>query len=81
VIVPSTLFTSAWSLLLFVSCLLAQLLVPLDYVRRLTNFLFDVEHHPLTAIAWVAGTLIVFGALAMRAMHWIFPIAAAGLGD
>jgi hypothetical protein len=72
VIVPSTLFTSAWSLLLFVSCLLAQLFVPLDYVRRLTNFLFDVEHHPLTAIAWVAGTLIMLGALAIKAVRWIY---------
>jgi hypothetical protein len=73
VIIPSTLLTSIWSLLLFVSCLVAQLLVPIDYLRRFTAFWFrDVEHHPLTAIAWVAATLIVVGALAIKAVHWVY---------
>jgi len=60
-----------WTLLLFISCLVAQLLVPIDYLRRFTAFWFkDVEHHPLTAIAKVAATLIVVGATAVKAVHW-----------
>jgi hypothetical protein len=66
------MLASAWSVLVFVSAIAAQLLAPIDHVRRLTNFLFDVEHHPLTAIAWVAGTLIVVGALAIKAVRWIY---------
>jgi hypothetical protein len=73
VIVPSTMLTSVWTFLLFVSCLIAQLLVPIDYLRRFTTFWFkDVEHHPLTAIAKVAATLIVIGAFAIKAVRWIY---------
>jgi hypothetical protein len=73
VVIPSTLLTSAWTFLLFVSCPVAQLLAPIDHLRRFTAFWFrDVEHHPLTAIAWVAGTLIVLGALAIKAVRWIY---------
>ena len=71
IFIPSTMLTSMWTLLLFISCLVAQLLVPIDYLRRFTAFWFkDVEHHPLTAIAKVAATLIVVGATAVKAVHW-----------
>ena len=72
VLIPSTLLTSVWTFLLFVSCLLAQLLTPLDYLRRFTKFWFkDVEHKPLTAIAKVAASLIVVGAVVVKAVRWI----------
>jgi hypothetical protein len=73
VIVPSTLLTSVWTFLLFVSCLIAQLLVPIDYLRRFTSFWFkNVEKRPLTAIAKVAATLIVVGAMAIKAVRWVY---------
>src|SRR5262249_8194842 len=73
VVVPSTMLTSVWTLLFFVSSLFAQLLVPIDYLRRFTAFWFrDVEHHPLTAIAKVAATLIIGGAVVIKAVRWIY---------
>ena len=73
VIVPSTMLTSVWTLLLFVSCLLSQLLVPIDWLRRFTAFWFkDVEHKPLTAIAKVAATLIIMGAFAIKGVRWVY---------
>lgn len=73
VLTPSTLLTSAWALILFLSGIVAQLLVPIDYLRRFTAFWFkDVEHKPLTAIAKVAATLIVVGAFAIKAVHWMY---------
>jgi hypothetical protein len=73
VIVPSTLLTSVWTFLLFVSCLIAQLLVPIDYLRRFTSFWFkNVEKRPLTAIAKVAATLIFVGAMAIKAVRRVY---------
>lgn len=61
-----------WTFLLFISCLVAQLLVPIDYLRRFTAFWFkDVEHHPLTAIAKVAATLIIVGAVVVKVERWV----------
>ena len=72
VLFPSTMLTSVWTFLLFVSCVVVQLLVPIDYLRRFTTFWFkDVEHKPLTAIAKVAATLIVVGAFAIKGVRWI----------
>jgi hypothetical protein len=71
VIVPSTLMTSMWTLLL-VSSLLARILSQLDYLRRFTTWWFkDVEKRPLTAIAKVAATLIIIGAAAIKAVRWL----------
>lgn len=73
VIGPSTMLTSVWTFLLFVSRPIAQLLVPVDYLRRFIAFWFkDVEQKPLTAIAKVAATLIVLGAVAIKAVRWIY---------
>jgi hypothetical protein len=58
---------------LFISCLVTQLLVPIDYLRRFTAFWFkNVEKQPLTAIAKVAATLIVVGAMAIKVVRWIY---------
>jgi len=71
VIVPTNFLTSSWSLLIFISSVIAQLLIPIDYLRRLTVFWFkDVEKRPLTVIARVAATLVVVGAMAIKAVHW-----------
>ena len=73
VITPSTMLTSIWTFLLFISCLIAQLLVPIDHLRRFTTWWFkNVEHHPLTAIAKVAATLIVVGAMAIKVVRWVY---------
>jgi hypothetical protein len=73
VLPPSTLLTSVWTFLLFISAILAQLLVPIEYLRRVTRYWFkDVEKQPLTAIAKVAATLIVVGAMAIKAVRWIY---------
>jgi hypothetical protein len=70
---PSTLLTSIWTFLLFISCVIAQLLVPIDYLRRFTAFWFkDVEHHPSTAIAKVAATLIIVGAMTIKVVRWVY---------
>ena len=72
VVVPSTMLTSLWTLLLIVSGMIAQLLSPIDYVRRFTTWWFrDIETHPLTAIAKVAATLIIVSAVAVKTVRWI----------
>jgi hypothetical protein len=72
VIVPSTMLTSVWTLLIFVSSMIAQLLVPVDYIRRFTTWWFrDVENHPLTAVAKVGATLTILGAMVIKAARWI----------
>ncbi len=47
-----------------------MLLIPIDHLRQFTAWWFDVEKHPLTAIAKVAGTLIIIGALLIKAVRW-----------
>jgi hypothetical protein len=72
VVAPSTMLTSIWTLLVFASCIVAQVLIPIDYLRRFTTWWFrDVERHPLTAIAKVAATLIIVGAVAIKTVRWI----------
>jgi hypothetical protein len=67
----STLLTSAWVTLFLLSVLVVKLLAPLEYLRRFTIWWFeDIDAHPLRAIAKVAGTLIVIGALAFKAVRW-----------
>jgi len=74
VIVPSTLLTSTWTFLLLLSSVITMFLIPIDSVRRFTAWWFrDVEKRPLTALAKVAGTLIVIGAMAIKAVRWIGP--------
>jgi hypothetical protein len=49
-----------------------MLLLPVDYLRRFTVWWFrDIEKRPLTAIAKVAATLIIMGALAIKLVHWL----------
>jgi hypothetical protein len=46
-------------------------IVPFDYLRRFTAVWFrDVEKRPLTAIAKVAGTLIIVSSVAINVIHW-----------
>lgn len=73
----STMLTSAWVILLFVSVLLLKLITPLEYIRQFTLWWFDIDDHPLGAIARVAGALIVIGAfaiviaeVALKAVRW-----------
>jgi hypothetical protein len=68
---PSTMLTSAWVVLLVVSTILLKLLAQLEYVRRFTIWWFDVDEHPLRAIAEVAATLVVIGAIALKAGRWV----------
>jgi hypothetical protein len=68
VVGPSTLLTSAWTLLLLLSCIFASLLVRSDGLRRFSKWWFrDAAKHPLTAIAKVAGALIILGAVIIKA--------------
>jgi hypothetical protein len=72
VVVPSTMLTSLWTVLLIVSGMIAQLLNPLDYLRRFTAWWFrDIETRPLTAIAKVGAALIVLGSVVVKASQWI----------
>ena len=70
VFIPSTLLTSAWVLLFLLSSIVASLLRPLEYLRRFALWWFDIDKHPLKAIAKVAAVLIVVGAFTVKAMHW-----------
>lgn len=68
---PSTLLTSVWVILFLISSAVAELLAPLEYIRRLTIWWFkDIDAHPLTVIAKVAATLIVIGAFVLKAGRW-----------
>ena len=71
VVVPSTLLTSVWALLLLFSSILAMLLIPIDHLRRFTAWWFrDVDKRPLTALAKVMGTLIIIGAGIIKTVRW-----------
>ena len=71
IIIPSTLLTSAWVTLFFISAMILKLLAPLEYLRRFTLWWFkDLDAHPLRAIAKVAATLIVVGAFVLKAVRW-----------
>jgi hypothetical protein len=70
VFVPSTLLTSFWTSLLFLSNFVALLFYPVERLRILTLWWFrDVEKHPLTVIAKVTGTLIIATSLAISAIR------------
>jgi hypothetical protein len=72
VIIPSTLLTSTWVFLIFLSAIVSQLLIPLDRVRQFAAWWFrDVEKHPLTVIAKVTATMIIIGAGAIKIVHWM----------
>ena len=54
------------------SSVIAMLLVPIDQIRRFTAWWFrDVGKRPLTAIAKVAGTLIIIGSVVIKAVRWV----------
>jgi hypothetical protein len=60
-----------WTVLVVVSSCVAILLEPIDQIRRFTGWWFrDVEKRPLTAVAKVAGTLIIIGAVAIKGIRW-----------
>ena len=67
---PSTMLTSAWVILFQISVLLLKLLVLLEYLRRFTLWWFDIDAHPLRAIAKVMAILIVIAAFVLKAVHW-----------
>jgi len=72
VLIPSTLLTSLWTLLLVLTFFIVKLLIPLETLRRLTAFWFrDVEKYPLTSIAKVAATLIIAGATVIKVIRWV----------
>jgi hypothetical protein len=70
ILVTSTLLTSVWVILFLLSSLFVGALAPLEYIRRFTLWWFDIDRHPLKAIAKVAATLIVVGAFALKAVRW-----------
>jgi hypothetical protein len=72
VFIPSTMLTTIWTLFLFLSSIVTQLIAPIDYLRRFMAWWFrDVDRHPLTVIAKVAATLIVIGAGVIKVVRWI----------
>ena len=68
----STIFTSMWTLLLFLSVSFARLMLPFDYIRQFTVWWYkDVDRRPLTAIAKVAAVLIVATSTFITAIRWL----------
>jgi hypothetical protein len=63
VFVLSTLLTSAWTCLMLVSSMLVKTLLPLEWIRRFTSWFFDVDRHPIRAIAIVGGGLVWVGSV------------------
>jgi hypothetical protein len=59
--------------LFFISSVATGLLAPINQIRRFTACWFrDVEKQPLTAIAKVAATMIIVGAVALKAVHLLW---------
>jgi hypothetical protein len=56
-------------ILLLISSTIVGLRAPLEYLRRFTLWWFDIDKHPLKAIAKVAAALIVVGAVALQAVR------------
>ena len=69
VLYPSTLLTSAWVMLFLISSTIAGLLAPLEYLHRFILWWFDIERHPIKAIAKVAAALIVIGAAVFKVVQ------------
>jgi Transposase C of IS166 homeodomain len=57
-ILCSTLLTTVWTILFFVSTTLLKILLPL---QRFTAWFFDVEKRPLQAVGVVSGALVMIG--------------------
>ena len=71
VAVASTMLTSAWVVLFFISTLLLKILFPLEYIRRFTLWWFkDIDAHPLRAIAKVSAILIIIVAFTIKLARW-----------
>jgi len=65
------MLTSIWTFLLLISAIVSILLIAIDRVGRFTAWWFrDVEKRPLTALAKVAGTLIILGAVVIKTIRW-----------
>lgn len=70
VAIPTTLLTSAWTILLLLSTITAMCLLYTDYILHFTAWWFrDFEKRPLTSVAKVAGTLIIVGAVVIQGLR------------
>ena len=54
----STMLTSAWTFLTLISILVLKILIPLDYLRRGSIWLLDVDNHPIRSLGIVAGCIV-----------------------
>jgi hypothetical protein len=61
--IGSTVLTSIWTIFVLASFMLAKLILPLEYVRRITKWLFVVDRHPIRAIGFVAAGLVFLGSV------------------
>jgi len=64
----STLLTSVWTLLIFVSASLIRLAVYLQPVLRFMRWLFDMDQHPIKVIGLVFASIIWMGSVVY---YWI----------
>jgi hypothetical protein len=62
----STLLTSLWVILTFLSITILKLLLP---IHRFTTWFFDVEKYPVQAIGMVSGTLVMVVSFAWSLMR------------
>jgi hypothetical protein len=68
-LLPSTLLTSIWSILILLSTTFLKLLTP---IHRFTAWFFNVEKHPVEAIGVVSGALVMIGSLIWSLVRAVF---------
>jgi hypothetical protein len=68
-VLPSTLVTSIWSILILLSTALLKLLTP---IHRFTAWFFNIEKHPVEAIGIVSGALVMIGSLIWSLVRAVF---------
>jgi hypothetical protein len=64
-LIPSTLFTSIWTILILLSTTALGLLRP----QRFTGWFFDVDKHPVKAIGIASAVLVMVGSLLWSAIR------------
>jgi hypothetical protein len=66
ILILSTLFTSVWSAIVLVGTGATKLIAPL---HRFTAWCFDVDKHPVQAIGFMSGALVMVGSLIWSAVR------------
>jgi hypothetical protein len=67
--IASTILTSIWAVVALMAAICVKTLLLTDYLRRFTNWFFNVDKHPIRAIGIVAGGIVVVASLIVTVLR------------